>query len=273
MEPDWPPRKNDGGIKIIGGAIVAGALLIGLLWFLFHKRPVDIEVTSVEWTQTVTVERYKLVSESGWDENMPSDAANVVNEGSRIHHYDKVLDHYDTVHYTVQVSDGEDCVDIPETCYTTPVTCSTNDNGTADCSGGDEVCSGGGQSCTPRYRDESRTRQDPVYRDEPRYEDHFAWTVWRWRPEREPSHSGETTQTSWPNAQELCLNCKVGVGEKEREAGRRGVYAVHFIDRERSDTFDYKPTSESEFHRFSIGSTHSALYSIAGGLDFQIAAP
>jgi hypothetical protein len=271
-DPVWPPPRGNSPLLFIGGGMALLALIIGLVWMLFHKRPVDLEVTSVEWTQTVSVERYRQVAQSGWDEDMPRDAADVKNEGSRIHHYDQVLDHYETVHYTVQVEDGQDCVDVPETCYTTAVTCSPNDNGTADCWGGDEVCSGGGQSCTTRYRDDPRTREEPVYRDEPRYEDHYAWTVWRWTPQRQPSHSGRTVETSWPDREELCLNCNVGSGEQERESGRQGTYAVHLLDRDRADTFDHAPTTEKEFRRFPIGSKHPALYSIIGGLEFQLAA-
>lgn len=246
VDIDWPPRHSRNGIKLAAGIAAAVLLIVGVLWILFHQRPVQIQVTDVAWTHTVSVERYKQVSESGWDENMPADAANVVNQGRQIHHHE-------------QVYDGEDCVDIPETCYTTSVTCSPNDNGTADCSGGDEVCSGGGQRCTSRYH------------DEPRYEDHFAWTVWRWKPQRTPSHSGTTMATTWPDASELCLDCDVGPGEHEREAGRRGRYEVRFVDRERSDNFDYAPRSESEFKTFPVGSTHSAFYSIARGLKFRLA--
>lgn len=270
VDVDWPPRRSRNGIKLAVGIAAAVLLVVGLLWLLFHQRLVDIEVVDVEWTHTVSVERYKQVAENGWDENIPADAANVVNQGQEIHHYDQVLDHYETIHFTEQVYDGEDCVDIPQTCYTTPVTCSPNDNGTATCTGGDERCSGGGRSCTSRYRTESRTRQEPRYRDEPRYEDHFAWTVWRWKPQRTPSHSGTTTTTTWPDASELCLDCEVGPGEKEREAGRRGRYEVRLRD-ERGKSFDYAPQSEAEFHRFPSGSRHQALYSIARGLEFDLA--
>jgi hypothetical protein len=269
VQTQWPPVRNYSGQMFIGVGLVGLVLILGLLWFLFHKRPVDIQVTTVEWTQTVLVERYKQVAQSGFDEDMPQDAADIVNEGSRVHHYDQVLDHYEMIHYTEQVYDGEDCVTVPQTCYTTPVNCTSNDNGTASCSGGDEVCSGGGQSCTARYRTENRTREEPVYRDEPRYEDHYAWTVWRWKPQRQSAHSGNIIETTWPDDQEICLNCNVGEGEKERESGRAGTYEVHFLEAEGGKTFDYEPNSEAEFHRFPIGSTHMALYSVAGGLDFS----
>lgn len=266
------PSNSGGGWRFIGGCVALFVIICGIIGLLFHKRPVEVEVTNVVWTHIVSIERYQQVAQEGFDEDRPGDAKDIDNKGSRFHHHEKMLDHYQTVHYTVRVADGEDCVDVPETCYTTPVSCTPNDNGTADCSGGDEVCSGGGQRCTTHYRDDPRTREEPVYRDEPRYEDYYAWIVWRWLPNRRPTHSGTTTQTTWPESEELCLNCNVGVGQQERESGRQGTYTVHFIDRERADTFDYKPTSEVEFHRFVVGSKHPALYSIAGGLEFQLAA-
>ena len=272
MREDWPsPRSNKKTLQLVVGGAAVFALICGIVWMLVHKRLVDLEVTSVGWSQTVSVERYQQITQSGWDEDMPSDAANVRNEGSQVHHYEKVLDHYKTIHYTERVADGQDCVDIPRTCYTTAEHCVSNSNGTASCSGGDEVCSGGGQSCTTRYRDDPRTREEPVYRNEPRYEDHYNWTVWRWMPQRRPSHSGSTIETTWPDDREICLNCNVGSGEKERESGRQGTYAVHFLDPERSDTFDHEPSSEAEFHHFPVGSKHPALYSIVGGLEFQLA--
>ncbi len=250
--------------KIAAMVIVAVIFIAGLAWVLFHQRPVDLEVTAVEWTHSVHVERYKQVSGEGFDEDQPSDAQNVRNQGSRVHHNE-------TVHFTVQVPDGQDCRTTTRSCYTTAVRCSPNNNGTASCSGGDEICSGGDQVCTPRYRNEDRTREEPVYRDEPRYEDYYTWTVWRWKPEREIPHSGRTLQTDWPSSEEICLNCGCTEGEQERESGRSVSYAVKFVDKRTSERFSHAPASDSDFKRFPLGSTHQALYSVALGLDFQSA--
>lgn len=270
-DPPAPSRDNL-VYRFIGCALVVAALCGGLLWALFTKRPVDVTVTSVAWTQTVSVERYKQVAEEGFDESRPSDAQNVKDLGSRVHHTVKVFDHNEVEHYTVQVEDGENCVAVERSCHTTQRTCTPNDNGTATCTGGDEVCTGGGEKCTTKYRDDPRTRDVPVYRDDPRYEDYYSWSVWRWKPERQVPHQGTTTETSWPDSEELCLNCRVGAGEKERESGRAATYKVVLVDEKGTKTFDHEPKSESEFHQYPVGSSHKAMYSIATGLDFSTTA-
>ncbi len=266
-----PPPRDTTIFKIVGAVAAIVMLVCGLGWMLFSERPVDVMVTSVAWTQTVLVDRYKQIGDEGFDETRPSDAVDVQNLGRRVHHYDKVFDHNDTEHYTERVADGETCVTTPRSCYTTPRDCTPNDNGTATCTGGDEVCSGGDRECTTNYRNENRTREVPVYRDEARYENFYSWTVWRWKPERKIPHNGSTTDTIWADSEEICLNCRVGAGEKERESGRLGTYMVSFLYEKNANSFTHEPKNEVEFRTYPLGSTHKAMYSIVGGLDFRTA--
>lgn len=261
----WP------NFMLIVGLVIAVAAALVLIWSLFRQEMVTITVSGVQWIQTVSVERYRQKEQGGFREDMPTDAENVREVGKKIHHYVQVLDHIETEEYEVAVQDGETCVSVPKSCKTTPVECKDNGNGVASCQGDDEVCTGGGKDCTPKYRKEKRKRNKEVFRDDPVYAMNYAWTVWRWEHQRDVRRSGSTTETSWPSEEEICLGCRVGPGEKERVSGKDATYEVQFLDVNGTDEYKYEPKSEEEFHGFTLNSEHRALYSIAGGLEFQAA--
>lgn len=219
-----------GGIATLGGGSALVAALVGVV--VWQTLPTDVPATvhGYEWVRHVHVEQYGVQTHEGFVESEPSDAFDVVSLGSRHHHDEQVLDHYDTVHYTEQVLDGydtrytteqeacgEDCTDNPETCSES---CTTDDNGFADCV---ETCSGGGQSCTTRYcdhevatqvaryRDEDRTRQDPVYRAEPRYAEYFTWHHNEWTPARDLDIAGSSFDLTLPAE-------KIAVAANERSS-------------------------------------------------------
>lgn len=254
-DPAPAPFNGTGPFLKMVAAFAAMILLCsGSAWALFHKSEVNVQVASVHWLQSVSIERYQQVGQEGFAENEPSDAANIVEDGSKVHHYVKVLDHYDTVHYTERVADGQSC-------HTTPTTCTSRKNGTARCSGGDRECS-------TKYKSVDKTRQEAAYRKDPVYAMSYRWTVWRWTPNRTIPHIGDTTETTWPSSEELCVSCALSAGEKERESGRTGTYDVTFVDTDKA-TYDYVPKTEAEFHTFPVGTKRHALYSVAGGLDLQ----
>lgn len=69
-------------------ATVSTLLIIGII-ILLHSHKEKVEVKSVHWSHTTSVQRYQLVSDEGWE--VPSGAENVENHGSRIHHYNRVV--------------------------------------------------------------------------------------------------------------------------------------------------------------------------------------
>lgn len=102
------------------------------------------------------------------------------------HHYQSVLDHYETRTrtYTELVLDGYD------THY------EDNGNGTAQL------------VQTPRYRTETRTEtyQEPVYRNDPVYQTKYYYYIDRWKVIDTKTTSGTTRSAYWP---ELDLPTKV----------------------------------------------------------------
>lgn len=255
-------------LKKIGIASLILLAMTSLGWVLFHKRPVTVQVTGVKWSHQVNVERKVKVSDTGFDENMPSrdpsaqrtgrinKAFNVrIIDSHRFHHTEQVPDGYRTEHYTEREACGT------ETVGKTSVSCSTNNNGTRTCSGGDPIT-------RTKYCNVQKTREVRKYRDVDHYETWYGWNEWKWRLNRSPTHSGNTLETSWPTEKELCLNCQTNGLEEERVSRKISQYEVSFVDME-NESYTIDPDTLSEFNRYPIGSKHECEYSIAGGVDCQ----
>ncbi|MBZ4401426.1 hypothetical protein [Myxococcus sp. AS-1-15] len=233
-----------------------------------------LQVQDVAWEHTVSVERYRLVDEEGFEEDRPEDALQVKAQGKRHHHDDQVLDGYQTVSYTERVQKGfttetyrdkeacgEDCTTTPEKCKET---CTSNKNGFATCK---TTCTGGEKRCKtrycsvtktrkePRYVDERRTRKEPRYRSVPRDATWYTWKAWRWTHERDVKAQGTTVQTHWPTDAELKPAKALHSGEKERDT-REAKYTVRFHG-DAAPAITYVPASLEEFQRYTPGSTHT----------------
>lgn len=253
---------------VMPGVGLASALaLVFMIWLLFHKSAVTIDVDSVTWSHIVNVERKVQVHEEGFEESMPpfdptAETTAIADRSfdfevidrERYHHTDQVRDGFRTEHYSVQEACGT------EAAGTTPVVCSTNGNGTRTCSGGNTIY-------RTKYCTRDRTRQVQKYRDVKRYAAWYKWLVWRWKVLRSPTHTGTTTVTSWPSDEELCLNCEVRGLEEERVGKKITQYEVHFVDRESGKVYTLRPATAQVFARYPVGSHHDCLYSVALGVD------
>jgi hypothetical protein len=231
----------------ITGAIGLATLGLSIYLWVNRTRNFDAEVLAVKWQQDIVVDRYKIWDREGWRQDLAASAFEVQSLGDAIHHYEKVLDGYDTQHYTERVACGEDCRDVPERCTES---CSSNDNGFATCR---TTCTGGGRSCTTRYCSESRTRQVPRYRQEPRYAEKVRYRMWDWGHHRTVPASGTSTaDLRWP-IEEAKVGLALAEGEQERER-REGHYFV---------TLGYGETERVEvevgpeaFTGFAVGTSH-----------------
>jgi hypothetical protein len=223
-------------------------LAIILVWAWVNRtRHFDATVAAVRWEQNVVVERWQIWQREGWRQDLAPSAFDVVSLGSRVHHYEQVLDGYDTQYYTEKVACGEDCRDVPERCSES---CSDNGNGFATCR---TTCSGGGRSCSTRYCDERRSRQVPRYRQEPRYAEMTRYRIWDWGYHRTASASGATTNDLyWPDEA-----ARVGVGlppdEKER-SHRVSKYRVT-LGYDEDETIEVE-VDATMFATMALGSPH-----------------
>ena len=248
--PRWkqkqaPPKKRRWPLVLgLIGATGGGG-------YLYANRTRDFQATveKVHWEQRIIVSRYKIWDREGFRDELPREAFEIRSQGPKVHHYDKVLDGYRTEHYTERVADGEDCHDEPQTCSES---CSDNGNGFATCH---TTCSGGGRRCTTRYRDEDRTRQVPIYHDEPRYAEHSAYKIWDWGVDRTLKADGtRVDDLRWP-VEEARVGQNLGEKEQEREL-RAADYDVtlRYDDGEEQLTI---PVGVEEFGAFAPGTTHA----------------
>ncbi len=234
--------------KILVGVLGVIVLIIGGVMWSRREREYKAVVDGVSWTQTISVERYEIWNRDGWRDSTPRDAFDVVSKGQQIHHYDDVLDGYDTQYYTEQVACGQECRDVPETCHES---CSDNGNGFATCT---TKCSGGGQKCSTKYCSEQRSRQVARYRKEPRYAEAIAYKIWDWGYHRKVDATGTDFKAlRWPTDE-----AKLGVGlldprEKERE-NRSASYDVTLsYDDKQKLTFSI---ALDQLTKFDLGSKH-----------------
>ena len=227
--------------------------VVSLLFVLFRTTEKDLKVQSVQWSRNVVVERYQVIGEEGFDEDMPSDSFDVVSKGERHHHYHEYQCGTKQESYT----DREAC---GETCSTTPVSCTNNSNGSRTCSGGDRVCSTKYCSVT-KYRTVSKMCQESIKKP------YSNWSVWRWHKQRDvPLHGFTVDSVRWPSDKELGLGVDCTGGQRERTGSRSEDYTVVFVD-EDGGTYKYGPESAKEFQTLPVGSVHHVNYSIALGVE------
>lgn len=233
--------------KVAVGIASALVVIVAIVLWVRREREYGAVVETAHWTQRITVERYTIWHRDGWRQNQPDDAFDVASKGQQIHHYESVLDGYDTQHYTEQVACGQTCRDVPQRCSES---CTSNGNGFATCS---TRCTGGGQSCSTKYCSESRTRQVPRYRQEPRYAEAISYRIWDWGAHRTVEAKGTgTTNLRWPT-EEAKLGQGLGEREQEREQRSASYDVVLRYDDTKRLTFD---VTLAELEGFAIGTRH-----------------
>ena len=198
--PQAAPKKNPKALTIV---IAVALVLIGVFFYLNgNKTQNDLRVTGLGWTRSVEVQANRQFSESGW--SVP-DGAEVTSQRQELHHYDQVLDHYESreQEYTERVFDHN------ETYYTYE----NKGNGTFE-----EV-----ERSRPVYRTETRTRtvSVPVYRSVARYATKYYYNVWRWVAARTETASGTDHDAAWPDLQ---------LADDEREGNSTELYTITVVD-------------------------------------------
>ncbi|MBP7842782.1 hypothetical protein KA017_02140 [Candidatus Woesebacteria bacterium] len=209
---------------------IVGFLLIALLlWGIFHTRTVDLTVSGVSWERTIPVEVYRTVTEEGW--SIPA-GGRQQSSHQKIHHYDQVLDHYETK--TRQVSEQVQT-------GTETYVCGSRDLGNGYFE--DIECS------RPVYTTQHHTEtyQEPVYRDEPRYQTWYTYEIEKWVNARTEKSSGASHEVYWP---------EYNIGSNERVGVKTESYNVQFVDEE-GETYS-ETLSYDEWMTFERGATYQA---------------
>lgn len=186
-------------VKNYKWSIIFGLLIVFVFW-LFKPVTRTATVSGFEWERSIAIEEYQNVDENGW--SLPSNA-NLHTTKQEIHHYDQVLDHYETRTRQVakQVPDGYD------TDY--------RDLGNGQF---EEVQ-------TPRYRTEYETEyyDEPVYRNEPVYRTKYYYDIDKWIKVGSSDSSGSGREPYWKETG-LETNISSPACGDRREGARTGKY-------------------------------------------------
>ncbi len=169
-------------------------VLLGALIFMMMPKKADLKITDVFWHNLISIEKNTQLEESDW---IVPDGGEVQTQRRELYGYEKVLDHYETVHYQERVPSGSH----------TEYSYQNNGDGTFT-----EV-----PHQVTDYTYEDRTRQEAVYRDDPVYRTKYYYLIWRWIPERTVETEGHDKEPKWGDPQ---------LGENEREAYRESYYTV-----------------------------------------------
>lgn len=215
-----PARQSRKALFIILAIVLAVA---GIFVWMNGNKTGDYQVTSVSWVRNINVEENRMFSESGWE--LPQ-GAEKTSSRKEIHHYDNVLDHYETV----PVQRSRQVFDHNE--YTTV----DNGNGTFS------------KQAHPVYVTETYTEYEkrPVYRQEPRYATKYYYNIWRWTPSRDVTASGEDHNAAWP---------EVTLGENEREGKRTEIYRFSAVNAKKQGETTVYRLAESDWMNVNVSDT------------------
>ena len=194
------PKSKRGLLLLIALVLV----IVGVFVYLNgNKTSGDLTLSSLNWQRQIQIEENIKYSESGW--NLP-DGAEETGQRQEIHHYDSVLDHYESR----EVQRSRRVLDHYETYYT------YKDLGNGSF---EQV-----ENQRPVYETEyyTETVQEPVYRQVPRYATKYYYDIWRWTPTRVVSAEGTDHQAAWPEPV---------LGENEREGARAEEYRFTVTDK------------------------------------------
>ncbi len=177
----------------IAGALVIIVAAIGILTM---PKTSEAAVTGFAWERNIDIEQWQNIEENDW--TLPAEAT-LLTKKQEVHHYDHVLDHYETVEVerSREVLDG----------YDTQVDYVDMGNGNFE-----EV-----ETQIPRYRTEYYTEyeEQPVYVDEPVYKTKYYYTIWKWVPVRTTTTAGSDHEPYWG---------ETNLAKDEQEGERYGNY-------------------------------------------------
>lgn len=195
-------RGNARGIASVTALL---GILVFLIW-LFFPVTRTATVQDFEWERSIVVEEYTLCHENDW--NVPS-GGTITSQKEEIHHYDKVLDHYETK--TKKVS--ERVLDHYDTVY------KDLGNGQAKA------------EKKPVYKTvyHTETYQDPVYRKEPVYKTKYYYDIGRWKKVGSLDTSGSDQNPYWHETDIPTSVSNPSYGDR-RQSGRNENYYIILTD-------------------------------------------
>ncbi len=209
---------------IVGIAIVAIICLAAVAFLIFGGRDSDASVSGYQWERSFEVEAFQTVNEEDWE--LPA-GARLLSQKEEIHHYDQILDHYETRQRQVEerVQTG-----------TESYVCGQRDLGNGFFE--DIQCE------RPIYETQVRTEsyEEPIYRDEPVYQPLYTYEIDKWIVVRTENSQGSDHSPYWPRAD---------LNNDERQGESQESYIVFFTDAD-GETYEWETTLD-EWQQFEQG--------------------
>jgi Zn-finger in Ran binding protein and others len=194
-----PPPKKSAPFKY-GFLVFLLVFALGI-WYLFKPNKFEVEVAGREWVRTVDIEHYQPFIEQAWE--LPS-GARLISRRQEVHHYDQVLDGYDTRTRTVRVQTG-----------TRRKKCGKRDLGNGYFE--DQYCD------EPVYKNKRETYQEPRYRSVPVYGTKYKYEIFRWEKDRTLTAKGSDLTPKFPS--------EPLPSQDWREGKRTETYTLQLMDK------------------------------------------
>ena len=211
---NWTPVL----IFVLIAALIAGCV------YLFLPKEHELIVTDVYWERNIDIQEYRTVEENDWQ--IPA-GGRLLYTRSEIHHYNQVLDHYET--RTRQVAKeryvGEEEVVV----------------GYRDLGNGyfEEITSS--RAIYETYY-ETETYEEPIYRSVPIYQNKYYYEIERWVYDRTATAKATDKYPKWP---------ELNLAENERESTRKETYTV--TGKDKKDEVYTFTLSYKEWQRVHLG--------------------
>ena len=204
-QEDPSPKRKIPTIAFVAAGVMALICLGAIAFLIFGGSESEATVDGFLWERTLDVEELQTVVEEDWQ--IPA-GGRLLSERQAIHHYDQILDHYETRQREV-----EEQVQTGVNIYV----CGQRDLGNGffeDIECEDPVYE-------TRYRTESF--EEPIYRDEPVYRTLYSYDIDKWITISTEAVSGDDHAPYWPRA---------NLESDQREGETDEYYVVYFVDEE-----------------------------------------
>lgn len=196
-----PPKKkfNKRGCGIIALVVL---VIVGMLFYFGRSKDIFVTVENFSWERTITTQEQRLVEEEGW--SLPS-GGTLIRSFRAVHHYNKLLDHYETRTRTKKRATG-----------TEQYVCGKRDLGNGYFE--DKYCD------RTIYESYEEQYDEPVYRQEPVYQTKYRYSIYQWQKGQPLNSQGNDHQAQWPNT------TAVDQDPRRRTNQQKGKYSITVSD-------------------------------------------
>ncbi len=197
-----PLRKKLLNKKGCGIIALIALVVVGLIVYLGRSKEIVVTVEGFRWERQIATEQERLVEEEAW--SLPSQGT-LIRSFRDIHHYDKILSHYETRTRSKQRATG-----------TEQYVCGKRDLGNGYFE--DKYCD------RTIYETYEENYEEPVYRQEPVYRTKYRYSIYRWQKAPPLTAQGQDHDPQWPNTN------AVDQDPRRRPTQKTGTYSITVRD-------------------------------------------